>query len=625
MAFTGEHSVRSSSGQRHGRVAGRGRFSARNRGLGFVVGGVLVASVAVCAAAIPAMLDGLGELRRATESAQAGDFEQAASQFDVAADDWERANTIVSGPWMVPARLVPVLGQHVRAAQVVSGQSSALSSSAATATRRIDPDALITGGAVNLEEIDEITPAIDAFAATVDRAADRIGQTLSPWLLPPVAERVDRSLELLVPASGVLNAAAEGLHVGSNLLGHAGPANTLVMFSTPAEARASGGFVGNWALIRGTDGRIEIAEQYRTRELNALLADNNAELRADDQYRARYGRFAIERHIQDVTLSPDFPSVAPVAADLFTQATGHEVDAVLLVDPFVIEKLLQFSGPLGRGDGSMLTGANASTELLVEQYERFGDDEFGREAELRELTTVLLSTLLDSPPDPIAFATELAPLADQDRMSLWLADDFDGSIASRLGLDGGFPTTSGDLLAVVHQNSGQNKIDSFLERDMSITTRLDPKTGSVEHDVTITLNNTAPTTGLSPAILASNDQGFESGTNRMLLSLYTALPVTSARLDGVEVPLQAENEFGRAVYSTVVTIPANDFATLDLRLAGRVDLSNGYEVTLGAQPTVTPDQVSWHISTSTGDKLDAPTGWVAEGQRWFDPNAPSDA
>ena len=596
----------------------RRQIRTRTRRLGYVIGGVLAASLAVCAAAVPAMVDGLNELRRATESAQAGDFDQASTRFDTAAADWERANTIVSGPWMVPARLVPVLGQHVRAAQVVSGQSSALSSSAAVATRRVDPDLLIIDGAINLDEIGEITPAVDAFAATVDRAAERIGQTPSPWLLPPVADRVDRSLELLVPASGVLNAAAEGLHVGAELLGHSRPANTLVMFSTPAEARGTGGFVGNWAVVSGNDGRIEIAAQYRTRELNLLLEENRAELRADAEYEARYGRFAVERHIQDVTLSPDFPSVAPVAADLFTQATGVEIDAVLLVDPFVIEKLLQFSGPLDRGDGTMLTGANAANELLVEQYERFGDDESGREAELRELTTLLVSTLLDTPPDPIAFATELAPLADQDRVSLWLSNDADGSIASRLGLDGAFPTSSGDLLSVVHQNAGQNKIDSFLERDIAITTRLDPKGSIVEHDVTITLDNTAPNSGLSPAILASNDQGLQNGTNRMVLSVYTALPITTARIDGTELPLQAETEFGHSVYSAVIAIPASDFVTVELQLAGPVDLANGYDVTLGAQPTVIADDVSWHVMTTTGDKVLAPSDWASsrDGARW---------
>ena len=104
----------------------------------------------------------------------------------------------------------------------------------------------------------------------------------------------------------------------------------------------------------------------------------------------------------------------------------------------------------------------------------------------------------------------------------------------------------------------------------------------------------------------------------MLLSIYTALPVTSAQLDGRELPLQAETEFGRAVYSTVVTIPANGFATVDLQLAGPLDLSNGYEVTLGAQPTVTPDRVSWHVLATTGDKLEAPVDWASssDGVRW---------
>ena len=597
----------------------RRQIKSQFRWTGIAISGILVSALALSGAAAFAMTDGLAELRAATQAVQDGDLSAASNSFDAAANDWEQANSIISGPWMLPSRLVPVLGQHVRAAQVVSGQSSALSASAALVTNTVNPDGLIVNGGVDLEEVSRITPTVDAFAATVDRATDRIGRISSPWLLPPVAQSVDRSMEILVPASGVLNAAAEGLHVGAGLLGQSQPSNTLIMFSTPAEARGSGGFVGNWALVQGSGGQVEIVEQFRTRELNALLEENAAELRADDEYVERYGRFEVERHIQDVTLSPDFPSVAPVAADLFTQATGTSVDAVLAVDPFVIEKLLEFSGPLDRDDGTSLTSSNATHELLVEQYERFGTDEAGREAELSALTIQLVDALLDSPPDPIAFASELAPLADQDRVSVWLADDIDGSIATRLGLDGAFPQTNGDLFSLVHQNSGQNKIDTFLEREVEIATQLDPENNSVVHDVTVTLNNTAASTGLPPAIIESNDQGLDRGTNRMMLSFYSALPVTSAQVNGIEQPLQVEDEFGYTVNSIVLAIPANDFATIDLQIAGNLDLSRGYDMTFGSQPTVAADLMSWHISTTNSDRIIPPQDWASsqDGVRWF--------
>lgn len=590
----------------------------RTRYLAWAVVVVFLGSGLVSAAATPSMLDGLTRTRQAAEFAQAGDLQAASAEFDGATQAWNRSNSIISGPWMVPARLVPVLGQHVRAAQVVSGQASAITQAAATTTSRVDPDLLIIDGAIDIDEVDRITPAVDAFAATLERATVRIEETNSTWLLPPIGNRIDRAFEILNPASGVVGVTAEALHVGRDLLGGDTPSRMLIMFTTPAEARGSGGFVGNWAVASMHDGKLTIEEQYRTRELNALLAEQSPTLIADAEYLARYERFNIEQHIQDVGISPDFPSVAPVAASLFEQATGGGVDAVLSIDPFVIQQLLQFSGPLDRSGDRPLTGSNAAQELLVEQYIDFGDDEANREAELSELTTTLLSRLLDSPPDPIAFATELAPLAEQRRFALWLADDFDGSIANRLGLDGAFPRPSEDLFGIVHQNAGQNKIDSFLDRTVSISTELDPTTSAVSHDVTITLDNSAPTTGLPDAILASNDQGLDLGTNRMILSVYSALPIVDAQIDGQPAAIQAETEFGSSVYSFVIAIPAGEFRVLDLRLAGSVDLADGYEMVLASQPTVTPDNYSWHIRTVDNTRLQAPEDWTvsADGARW---------
>ena len=603
---------RTLSRRRRRRIKGRFRYV----GIGVLV--VLLGTTAIAAIAVPSMLRGLNNTRLAADYAQSGNLEQATLSFEQATQSWDRSNTILSGPWMVPSRLVPVVGQHVRAAQIASGQASAITNSAGLATERVDPDSLIVDGAVDLDEVDRITPAVDAFAATIDRAAVRIEEAKSPWLIPPVGDRIGRSLEILTPAAGVAGVAAEALHIGSDLLGANNQSRILIMFSTPAEARGAGGFVGNWAVASAQDGRLSIESQFRTRELNALLAERNATLVADSDYVARYERFAIERHIQDVAISPDFPSVAPVAANLFTQATGTEVDAVLSVDPFVIQQLLAFTGPLERSSDTPLTGSNAAQELLVEQYVDFGTDEANREAELAELTTTLVSTLLDSPPDPIAFATELAPLAQQQRISLWIAADFDGSIAERLGLDGAFPRTDHDLFSVVHQNAGQNKIDAFLERTVAVSTELYPETDFVSHDVTITLDNNAPSEGLPDAIIASNDQGLELGTNRMTLSVYSPLGLSSASVDGTPVPVEADTEFGANVYSIVVAIAPEDFRVIDLQLEGEIELDDGYRMNLSSQPLVTADSYSWHVRTADGSRISAPEDWAPnrDGVRW---------
>ena len=593
----------------------RGRSKIWARQAAVIFAGIILVTGAVCALAISPLTSGLEQTQLAADLAANGDLEAASIAFEEANHEWDTANSRLSGPWMIPSRVVPILGQHVRAAQVVSGQASAITDSATTVTRRVDPDSLVQDARINIRETDAITPVIDAFAATVDRAALRVAEVNSPWLVAPVGSRMDRSVEILTPASGVVGAAAEALHVVNDLLGGPTPSQILVMFSTPAEARGSGGFIGNWAVVTGDQGSISISEQYRTRELNALLEAEGASLPNSPEFATRYGQFNIERHIQDVTISPDFPTVAAVTSNLFAQATGTSVEAVVMVDPLVVQQLLQFSGPISTsGDSAQLTSANVLDELFVGQYERFDEDEGSREAELSALVTTLLTQLLDDPPDPQAFATELAPLAEQDRMAMWWRSDTDGEAMQRLGLDGAFPTSEGDLLAVVHQNSGQNKIDSFLTRTMEIQTTLDVTEGRVDHEVTLTLENQAPTSGLPDAIIGSNDQGIAPGTNAMLLTLYSELPVLSASFGETAAPFLGSTEFGVHATTFILSIPSEDSLVLDLSLGGDLDLATGYEVVLGAQPLVSPDRATWNIRTVEGARITPSSSeWSSDG------------
>lgn len=566
------------------------------------VASILVVTAGAFALSVTPLRSAIDDSQAAIDVASDGDLAGATELLVAANESWDGANSRVSGPWMIPSRLVPIVGQHVRAAQILTGQASAVTEAAAAVTGTVDPDDFIIDGAINVNAIDANLPAIDAFARTLDRAAVLSHDADSPVLLPPFRQRTTLASDVLDPASGVVGATAQALHVANELLGSSEPSQILVMVTTPAEARGSGGFVGNWALISAADGRVEIADQYRTKDLNDLLEANEATLGGDIEYVDRYARFDIEQHIQDVTISPDFPSVARVTADLFAQATETQVEAVVMVDPFVIEQLLAFAGPAEIETG-LLRSSDVLDYLFVEQYEQFEVDDAEREDELAVVTQEVFQRLLENPPEPVALVNEFAPLADQDRLALWLRDDTDGSVVERLGVSGAFPNHDGDLLGVVHQNAGQNKVDSFLQRTVAISSVLDRATNTVQHDIEITLENSAPTSGLPDAIIGSNDQNLVAGANSMLLSMYSATPITMVTIDETLVPFETATEFGVNVATMLITVPPQDSVTLELRAQGDIDLSNGYDTVLANQPLVNADQVSWTIQTTTGERL----------------------
>ena len=45
-------------------------------------------------------------------------------------------------------------------------------------------------------------------------------------------------------------------------------------------------------------------------------------------------------------MTPDFPTVAEITADLYAQVAGTEVDGVIAMDPFVVAQMLRYTGPV---------------------------------------------------------------------------------------------------------------------------------------------------------------------------------------------------------------------------------------------------------------------------------------
>ena len=162
-----------------------------------------------------------------------------------------------------------------------------------------------------------------------------------------------------------------------------------------------------------------------------------------------------------------------------------------------------------------------------------------------------------------------------------------------MGLDGSLPDADGgDFLSLVSQNSANNKIDVFLERELTYDVAYDPDTGATEATATIELRNDAPGSGLPDAVIGNNDQGLPFGTNRLFLSLYSPLQLEEARLDGQAQPMESQQELDRWVYSTFIELGPGQTRTLELDLVGQLDPSHDYRLTLATQPLVNADVVS---------------------------------
>ncbi len=494
----------------------------------------------------------------------------------------------------------------------LAAAGEAIAAQAAAAAGEADVQELrYEGGRIDLDLVRATGDPLAGTVVALEEAATRVADARSSWLVGPVAERVAQFEEDVISTLPSARLAADAVREVPALLGGEGARRYLVLFTTPAESRGLGGFVGNWGVLEADDGEVDLVDSGRIGELNETPVRDERVVTGPADYVARYGRFRPAYWLQDTTLSPDLPSVATVWRELWPQLRGEELDGVLVVDPYGLAALLELTGPI-EVDGwpEPLTSANAADVLLEQQYLEIGDrderadllDEASRVA-FEELTSGTL-------PSPREVSQVLAPAVAAGRIGLWTFDGSEQEVLRRVGLDGTFPSAAGgDLLGVVTQNSAQNKIDVFLRREVDYDVTYDPATGAVSGTATVTLTNEAPPDGLPPAVIGNNDQGLPSGTNRVWFSLYTPLGLEEARLDGRRIGVEYNREFPRgdlpasAVYGGFFTMPPGATITLEFDLSGHVEPGT-YHLELPRQPVVHPDDV--HVDVAL------PPGWRFE-------------
>ena len=183
---------------------------------------------------------------------------------------------------------------------------------------------------------------------------------------------------------------------------------------------------------------------------------------------------------------------------------------------------------------------------------------------------------------------------------MWSSHPTEESTLSLLKATEAFPSRhGGDLLAVTLQNAGNNNIDVFLHQAIVDHVVFDSTTGRVGAQVSITLKNGAPASGL-PAALIDNPgaPAFPPGSNYAWMSIYTPLQLSHASVDGVALAMSRDTELGVNVYSGFVDIPPMSTDVARVSLSGMVDPSPRYRLHLRVQPSANPVSATVSVTSS---------------------------
>jgi len=567
--------------------------------VGAIGGGIAAAS------AVGPLRRGLSVATATINSTQDVDLQTTSTGLTEARRDFSEARRSLEAWWAFPARAVPVVGQHWRVlrAAAVTGDELAGSGQRALNAPALS-DIHITDGRVPLEQLAAIEPPVADLAGRATAARQRLDDARSAWLVPQLADNLDSQLGRMRDIEKSTALANRVLPMMPRLLGRDEPRRYFLAIQTPVEARAGGGFMGNFGEITAEDGRLSLTRIGRLADLAPVPGQPERTLEAPEDFLARYARFDPARTWANVNVSPDFPTDAAVIANLYPQSGGAPIDGVIAVDPAGLAALLALVGPVEVASWPHpITAANALQVLLFDQYQRFNvTSEEQRVDFLGEVAQVAWGRLTsgDLPSVPELLAT-LGPAVGTKHFFFSSTRPDEQRLFEDMGAAGKMAPLTGDFIGLVTQNAGGNKIDYFLRRKVEYRAQLDPGSGQLQASVKVALHNDAPATGLSASLIGNEViPALPYGTNKLYLSFYTPWRLVDASLDGTPVVLERATELGRQVYSTAVVIPPKSAVTLELSLSGRLAETDDYRLDVYRQPMVSPDQVTTSLALRSG-------------------------
>jgi len=297
--------------------------------------------------------------------------------------------------------------------------------------------------------------------------ASQVRSRIRPEILPDSIRQLYLKLD---GKFGLLEEGAQILQVAPLLVGAGESQSYLVLAQNRDELRATGGFISGIGLITIRDGKI--------------LQFNLGDSYAIDDFSRPYPKppEALKRFMladywvtRDANWSPDFPSTALAAQDLYTVSTGIETQGVIAFNQLLLQRVLQVIGPVQvPGTAEPVTSENIE-QFMRQAWAPAPEEGMSQEWWLHRKDFMLLlggvilekSLNIHDQGQLIQLAKTMIDLLDQGQVLLYFNDPPAQLALEKSGWDGALHPGGGDYLFLVDSNVGFNKVDSVVQRSLA--------------------------------------------------------------------------------------------------------------------------------------------------------------
>lgn len=312
----------------------------------------------------------------------------------------------------------------------------------------------------------------------VQQAFDRVQLSALPEIYRDDFSRVRDVVPIAV---ALLDGYAEHQALFRELLGANGPRVYLFLFQNNQELRATGGFIGSYALLDVSQGRIRRFFVDGIFNPDGQLKENIVPPKPIQKISAGWS-------LHDSNWFPNFPTSAEKAIFFYEKTGGPTVDGIITLTPEVLGRILEIVGPVTLPEYGVTVETENFMPIIQEEVEvKYDKEENEPKRILGDLTEALLRRFLsfDHPEETWGLGTTLATLLNEKHILLYSRHPDVQALISGAGWSGEVLATAHDYLSVIHTNINGYKTDGVIKETISHEANIEAD-GTVRDTVSIT-------------------------------------------------------------------------------------------------------------------------------------------
>ena len=479
------------------------------------------------------------------------------------------AHQSTTGPvWWLSAH-IPYLGRTPTAVRAVT---SNLNSAFAATTgledslRNSKPNSSLT----DLKLILSLSSSLNELSSPIKHGAIEINALNLNGVPAIVANPVRQLGTGFANLAPVVQDAKMFSQIAPALLGIDRPRKWMLVFQNGAEARSIGGFPGGWGILTASAGRLKLSPLYKETGLMRQPLVNWRDYVTPEQAEL-YG-YDLSR-FSDMNISPDFPTNARLMAALEEQNIGQQVDGVLSMNEHALANFMQVTGPV-KIHGREISSKNAVEYVTRGVYQDYSNPK-QKDAAVFSIIEKTFAKFQTGAIGPARLLQAFIPAIHSNNLHAWAKDKPVQQKILKSPIGGSLADVNNPTTAVVLINGAGNKLDAYVKA------KINYEQGVCETDfpyrdsiMKVSLNNTAPTSGLPAYVTTRFDLGTmrpsNPGATKMLVYVHAPLGSVfeSAKVAGKLVaPTSEGTDLDREVWRFDIELPAQATQNLVLKFA----------------------------------------------------------